>query len=185
MTAPDRTMTVEEFDAFTEQPENADKLFEFIGKEIVEVPSNAYSSKIASKINGYLFMYLLNNDIGHLTGEQGGYQIAGERYAPDVAFISYQRQPELAKKGYNPNPPELAVEILSSDDLREERRLTIKLGNYLYVGTTVWIVRPEENEDIIEVHEPGKKVAVLGKDDTVSAEHILPGFMLAVADILK
>ena len=190
MTAPGHTMTAEAFDAFTERDENADKLFEFIGGEIVEVPSNAYASKIASRVNGYIFVYLMNKDIGHLTGEQGGYQVAGERYAPDVAFISYARQPELAKKGYNPNPPELAVEVLSSEDAREERNLTIKLGNYLYAATTVWIVRPDNKDEndqpepIIEVHEPGKKVQVLGPDDTLSAEHILPGFTVRVADLL-
>ncbi|MBK8031699.1 MAG: hypothetical protein IPK17_19865 [Chloroflexi bacterium] len=37
-------MTVEDFDQFVDLPENADKLFEFIGGEAVEVPSNAYSS---------------------------------------------------------------------------------------------------------------------------------------------
>ena len=77
-----------EFEAFIDLPENAERFFEFIGGEILEVPSNTYSSKIASRISGFIFMYLLQNDIGHLTGEQGGYMVFGERYAPDVAFIS-------------------------------------------------------------------------------------------------
>jgi hypothetical protein len=31
-------------------------------------------------MNGYLFIYLDQNDIGHLTGADGGYRVAGERY---------------------------------------------------------------------------------------------------------
>ena len=115
MTLQEQFMTVDQFEAFTELPENAEKLFEFVGGEVMEVPSNPYVSKIASLFNLYIGMYLLEHDLGHLTGEQGGYEVFGDRYAPDVAFISYERQPELAKSGYNPNPPELAVEVVSSE----------------------------------------------------------------------
>jgi Uma2 family endonuclease len=54
-----KQITIEEFDKFVDLPENKDKLFEYIRGEIVEVPSNAYSSKISSRINGFLFIYLL------------------------------------------------------------------------------------------------------------------------------
>ena len=69
------------------------------------MPSNPYASAISSRINGFFFVYLLQNPIAHLTGEAGGYQVAGERYAPDVGVILRARQPELARQGYNPNAP--------------------------------------------------------------------------------
>ena len=172
--------TVEEFEKIVSLPENADKLFEFIGGEIVEMsPSNPYSSVIASRINGYLFMYLAEHKIGQVTGEAGGYMVGGERYAPDVAFISYERQSELAHEGYNPNPPELAVEVASPTDT--EKRLSVKIANYLAVGTTVWVVRPDVQE--VEVYVPGQMVEILGINDTVSSSEILPGFELVVNDI--
>jgi Uma2 family endonuclease len=40
-------LTVAEFDRLAELPENADKRLEFIGGEVIEVPSNAYSSELA------------------------------------------------------------------------------------------------------------------------------------------
>ncbi len=80
-------------------------------------------------------MYLLQNAIGHLTGEAGGYYVSGERYAPDVGYISKARQPELAKSGYNPNPPDLAVEIELHVTAQSQRKLQIKLGNYLAAVT--------------------------------------------------
>jgi Uma2 family endonuclease len=173
-----RRYTVEEFEQFVELPENADKRFEYIGGEIVEVPSNAYVSEIAARILGYLFIYLLKNKLGHLTGEGGGYMVDGERYAPDVAFISNARQLHLAERGYNPNPPELAVEVLSPSNDTDEIR--IKTVHYLRAGTIIWIVNPEKKR--IEVYS-AKGVRVLGIDEMLDGGDVLPGFTLAVKDI--
>lgn len=170
---------VEDFEDFVDLPQNNDKLFEFIGGEIFEVPSNPYSSKISSRINGFLFIYLLNNDIGHLTGEAGGYKVSGERYAPDVAVILYDKQKKLARKGYNNNPPDLAVGVMSPSDSNDQLR--IKIVNYQLVGTIVWVVDP--NNERVEVYEPGKPVSIIEKTGTLQAESILPGFRLPVKDI--
>lgn len=183
MTLQEQFMTVDQFEAFTELPENAEKLFEFVGGEVMEVPSNPYVSKIASFFNLYIGMYLLEHDLGHLTGEQGGYEVFGDRYAPDVAFISYERQPELAKSGYNPNPPELAVEVVSSESKAENEKLTIKLGNYLAAGVLVWIVRPEQKR--VEVYQPGESVQTLGEKDTLTGGDVLPGFSVELGKIFK
>jgi Uma2 family endonuclease len=171
--------TLEDFEAFIQLPENSDRLFEFIGGEIVEVPSNPYSSQLASRISGFLFIYLMQNTIAHLTGEAGGYWVSGERYAPDVAVLLKSRQAELVKEGYNPNPPDLAVEVVSPTD--DERRLRIKVTNYLAAGTTLWVIYPETKE--VEVYAPGQPYQVAGVDGTLTAEHILRGFTVAVNDI--
>jgi hypothetical protein len=42
-----KRMTVVEFDEWVNLPEQADQLYEFIGGEIVEVPSNIYVSNVA------------------------------------------------------------------------------------------------------------------------------------------
>jgi Uma2 family endonuclease len=177
-------VTVEEFEAFIQQPENSDRNFELIGGEIVEVPSNPFVSKIAMLIGAALIRYLSDNDIGHVTGEAGGYMVAGERYAPDVAYISYARQSELAQKGYNPNPPDLAVEVIFDPSSEEEqRKLRLKLSTYLSVGVVVWIVNPYQRR--IEVHRPGHIAQNLDAHDTLDGGDLLPGFTLAIKDIFK
>lgn len=176
-------ITVEQFEDFVDQSENADKLFEFIGGEIVEVPSNAYSSKIAMRIGGFIFMYLHTNDIGHLTGEHGGYKVNDDRYAPDVGFVLYTSQDELDKQGYNSVSPDLAVEVMLSDSNRENAQLTIKIGNYLAVQTTVWIVRPDTKT--IEVYQAGKPVETYHNGQFVSGGDIVPNFELKLDDIFK
>ena len=181
MTIRDNYITIDDFEAFIQLPENADKVFEFIGGEIVEVPSNPYVSKLAARIIVLIGIYLMKNDSGHITGEAGGYMVSGERYAPDVAFISYEKQPELAKTGYNPNPPDLAVEIVSSDRSDERDNLRIKISNYLAAGTVVWVIEPERK--VVEVYKSGQPVKIFLEKDKVSGDDILPNFTLKVAEI--
>ncbi len=172
---------VDEFDHFVQLPENADRLFEFVGGEIVEVPSNPYASKISQIISGEIYLYLKSNNLGHLTGEAGGYMVSGERYAPDVAFISRIKQPRLVSEGYNPNPPDLAVEVDIPSTYSTQRNLFTKTVNYLAAGTVVWIVLPERKE--VEVFVPGQPKRTLVINDVLDGGDVLPGFQLAVKDI--
>lgn len=173
--------TVEAFDQFAQLPENADRLFEFVGGEIVEVPSNPYASKISQTISGEIYLYLKSNDLGHLTGEACGYRLSGERYAPDVAFISRIRQPRLVSEGYNPNPPDLAVEVDIPSTCATQRNLFTKTVNSLAAGTVVWIVQSERNE--VEVFVPGQPKRTLGMSDVLDGGDVLPGFTFPVNDI--
>lgn len=176
-----RVMTAQEFDAYTDLPENADKLFEFIGGEIIEVPSNRYSSKIGGIFFGEIYIYLKQNPIGHLTGEAGGFQVFGERYAPDVGFTRKENQTEVAKSGYDPVPPDLAIEVDFPSTPQSKDRLRIKVGNYLAVGATVWLVFPETQT--IEVYAPGQPVQILGIEGTLDGGDVLPGFSLPIKAI--
>lgn len=176
-----KQFTVQEFDDFVLMPANTDKNFEYIGGEIIEVPSRPFASSIASRVAMLLGNHIEAYDLGHITGEAGGYRVSGERYAPDVAFISYEKQPELATSGYNPNPPELAVEVISSDSSSELNQLRIKVSNYLATGTIVWVVKPDDKQ--VEVYEPNQPVKVLKEDDTLTGKDVLQGFELVVKDI--
>jgi Uma2 family endonuclease len=175
-------ITVEEFDIFVDLPENADRLFEFVGGEIIEVPSNAYASEVGYNIGFFIKLHLHQNKLpGHVTGEHGGYMVSGERYAPDVAYISAMKQPELDKEGYNSLPPDLAVEVDFPSTLKSKETLTVKIGNYLAAETIVWAVFPERKE--IEVYTPGQPVRIFGIDDTLDGGEVLPGLNVAVKDI--
>lgn len=177
-----RPLTAEEFEAFAFQPENADRVFEFIAGEPVEVPSNLYSSEIGSRLIFALRLWMLqNSNPGYVTGEAAGYWVAGELYAPDVAYISKVRLPELPHEGFSPLPPDLAIEVVSPTD--SERKLRVKISHYLAAGTTVWVWFTDEAR--VEVHRPGKPVSILGMDGVLEGESILPGFKLPVKDILK
>lgn len=184
MTLQDRFITVEDFEAFIKRPENADKRFEYIGGEIVEkMVSNDIASAIAAKIIGLLYVYLSHNDIGQLLTADGGFMVQGERYIPDVSFITYQKHPELLGVAYRPQPPDLAVEVVSSERKSENETLTVKVQNYLTAGTVVWVVRPEKRQ--IEVFEPGKPALILRKGDTLKGGTLLPNLELKIDTIFK
>lgn len=178
------TISAQEFDRWVELPENSQRLFEFICGEIVEkIPSNVYVSIVASRIIGLLMIYLFQHDIGYVSGEQGGYQVGDDRYVPDVAYVSYTKQKMATRKGYNPVVPDLAVEVISDNDNREEQtHLRCKITGYLNGGAIVWVV--DCDNQTLEVHQLGAgDVRVFGVNDTVQVPELLPNFTLAVRDI--
>jgi len=175
-------MTVEAFEQFVDLPENADRMFELINGEIVEVPSNPNSSKFSSRFNGKLFIFIEANDLGELTGEHGGYLVDGQPYAPDVAFVSNHKLP-LAETGYNPTPPDLVVEVVSSGSKQELADLRAKIVHYLNAGVVVWVAFPKTK--IVEVHVPGQPMQQLGIDDTLDGGDVLPGFTLPLRAVFR
>lgn len=174
-------INVEEFDRLAALPENEDVILEYVNGEIIEVPSNPTASKVSQIISGEFYIYNRERDLGHITGEAGGYMVNGERYAPDVAFVSKAKQPQLATSGYNPNPPDLAVEVDFPSSARTGQTLRIKIANYMRAGTVVWVVTPELRT--VEVWMPDQAPKLLTEDDTLDGGEVLPGFMLSVKTI--
>jgi Uma2 family endonuclease len=172
-------ITAEEFERFIMLPENADKRFELIGGEIVEVVSNSYSSECAANILILLGGFVKTHKLGRVTGADGGYIVSGGQYIPDVAFISFDRQSEPSHEPYNPNPPDLAIEVLSPTD--NPHKFRIKLSNYLAAGVVVWVVDPERQ--MVEIHQPGQPVQIVDQEGTLDGGHVLPGFTPPVRDI--
>lgn len=176
-----RKISVHEFDKWVHQSENEATNYEFIGGEIVEVVSNSKSSNTGLFIGSFITIHVYNNDLGHTTGADGGYQIGDERYIPDIGFISKTRMPELEDAAYISIAPDLAVEIVSPTD--SSRQITIKIGNYLAAKTTVWVVYPKDEE--VEIYAPNQAVVKLTKDDDLDGGTILPGFRLLLKTIFK
>ena len=172
-------VSVEEFDKVALLPQNADKRLEYIGGEIVEMVSNNFASKIAARILVKIGSYVEAHDLGHVTTADGGYKVAGERYMPDVGFISKARQPKSSHDTWNPLAPDLAVEVVSPTD--RSREITIKVANYLSAGTLLWYFYPDEQE--VNVYAPGKPVKTLGINDTLDGGQVLPDFKVALKDI--
>jgi Uma2 family endonuclease len=182
MRAQHDIQTVEQFDKFTALPENSDHLFEYIAGEVVEVPSNPRSSEIAITIAFHLKLYLRQSGRkGRVTGEAGGYQVSGERYAPDVALLLDDAADTLVSSGYHPHPPTLAVEIISPTD--QMRRVNTKISNYLAAGTVVWVAYPDQK--VLTVHQSGHPVRVYGEHDVLDGGALLAGFTLNVVEVFE
>lgn len=171
-------MTVADFDTWVTQTGNTDQNYEYIAGEAVAVVSNNYCSQVAMLIGAFITVHVRANGLGHVTGADGGYAVNGERYIPDVGFIRKSRQPEPSREAYNPNTPDLAVEVVSPTDA--EKQLTVKLSNYLAAGTTVWIVYPDERE--VHVHT-GQGAQVINETGILDGGSLLTGLTLPVNQI--
>lgn len=57
-----------------------------------------------------------------------------------------------------------------------------KLAGYLAAGVVVWVVNPHDRQ--VEVYVPGEAVRLLDERSTLEGGSVLPGFTLAVKDIL-
>ncbi len=183
-------VTDEQFSVFIDRPENQGRSFERIDGRIVEkVASNPRASQVAARFVRYMGLFAEDeHDLGHVTGADGGYKVAGEDYIPDAAFISKAKQADLVRRGYNPYPPDLAVEVISADiERRSDRKkeiedLLIKLTNYLSDGVEVWIA--DLDKETVSQHRPGQKAVTFGRNDTLTTS-VLPGFALELDRIFR
>lgn len=173
-----RILTPDAFEALAVLPENRDRRLEYHDGEIVEVVSNSKSSRIAARILSRLEAFVSEQRLGFTTGADGGHIIAGQRYIPDAAFMSTDRQAEPPDAAYNPVAPDLAVEVLSPTDDRDALR--IKVVNYLSAGTTVWLFDPEKQR--VKIYRPAQPEQTLDIDDVLEGSPTLPGFSLPVRD---
>jgi Uma2 family endonuclease len=188
MTLQRPTITAEEFDAWALQPENLSRNFELIAGRIVEkVATNPRASQLAVRCARYVAVFVEDeNDLGSVTGADGGYMVVGERYIPDAAYI--HRDKDLVKRGYNPEPPDLVIEVISadierrSDRQKEIEELLTKVSNYLAAGVEVWIIDPDKQT--LAVHHTGRKVLIFGVGDTLVSD-VLPGFTLEMQKLFR
>lgn len=178
-------MTVDEFLEWVNLPENADKRWELIEGVPVEMPpSSKVNTIIAMLIGSFLNMWILDKNLGYVTGADGGYQMSKHSsFQPDVAYISHTQVNGLEGNIFD-NPPSLAVEVISPSE--RPRKIMQKIETYLASGTIlVWIVYPEEKVvDVWRSMSDGslnKRKFEIG--DILSGEDVLPNFTLEVAKI--
>jgi Uma2 family endonuclease len=181
-----RKLTIAEFIEEIQRRDDGDRVIELINGEIVEMPTFPYTSALAARLVILIGMYVMQHDLGHVTGADGGYEVDDENLlAPDVAFISKTRQESLPDDRFNPIPPDLAIEVVSASDLKDgTRRIEDKLAAYMGAGVPlVWYVYPERQE--VEVHRPGQSGITVGVDGTLDGGDVLPGLTISVRDIFK
>ncbi|MFQ3660456.1 MAG: Uma2 family endonuclease [Anaerolineae bacterium] len=168
-------LSAAEFDQW-EQTQCDDQIYELINGEVCAVSLNAYASMMGTYVSFLIGRFVLEHKLGWLTGAGGGYEVNGERYAPDVAFVRHERQRRPERTGYNPIPPDLAVEIISANTAREQELLRHKLAHYLSVGTVVLIINSVT--EAVELHAPGQPPLVGDASSRITFGQLLPGFTL-------
>jgi Putative restriction endonuclease len=98
-----------------------DKLYEIVdGQPAEKEMPGARHSGICTRHTVKLGMYLTAHQLGGLYAESS-FQIGANERIPDLAFVSTERIPSEGEPDTKwPMPPELAVEVISPNDLYEK-----------------------------------------------------------------
>jgi len=140
----------------------------------------------SAEITVSLGTFVLARRLGRVVTGDTGFQLATSPdtvRAPDVAFVRSERAPARGTmRGYFPGAPDLAVEVISPNDLYTE--VDEKVAEWLEHGTLlVFVVNPRRKT--VAVHRPGQPVRILGPEDTLNGEDVVPGWSLAVRDLFE
>jgi len=162
--------------------------YELVDGKLVERNMGMESSLIGMRIGHRLSSFVEDRRLGLLFGADAGYQCfpnAPDKVRkPDVSFIRSGRLPgDRPPDGHCRIPPDLAVEVVSPNDLAYE--VEEKVTEYLRVGVPiVWVVSPKTQT--VRIHRPRTSprgpVSGLTEDDVIDGEDVLPGFSCRVRD---
>ena len=100
----------------------------------------------------------------------------------DAAFVVTASLPlRLSPEGYLETIPDLVVEVVSKNDSRPYVRG--KVEDYLAAGVrVVWVADPKRRT--VTVHRAGQDPEILGEDQELTIEELIPGFRLSVREAL-
>jgi Uma2 family endonuclease len=93
MVIGEKLYTADEFFDIARLPENENRRLELQNGEIIEMPpSRPVNTIVAWNIARIVGNYVVANDLGYMSGADGGYKLAENKVRqPDAAFISKKR----------------------------------------------------------------------------------------------
>jgi Uma2 family endonuclease len=123
------------------------------------------------------------HQLGAVYGPDTTFQIGQNERIPDATFVSAARLPEEGEpEGIWPMPPDLAVEIISPNDLYEG--VISKIEEYFGGGVRqVWLISLE-HQTVTIYHSPTSTTILTEAYELVS-EELLPGFRCQLAELLR
>ena len=180
MVAESRLMTADELFRLTDDGMRHELVR---GELLTMAPPGGEHADIASIIDGSLGVYVRQHRLGRVMVDPGFLLTSDPDTvrAPDVAFASRDR-PEGATRirTYIPGAPDLAVEVISPNDLYTE--VAEKVAEYLEHGTRMVLVVNPRRPDVA-VHRPNQPVRILTIDDVIDGEDVVPGWSLPVREL--
>jgi Uma2 family endonuclease len=166
------------------EPElDPDRKYEIVnGKPEEKEMPGARHSEICGFLTVEIGIYLKSNLLGRLYPE-ASFQIGSNERIPDLAFITSDRLPsEGAPETKWPISPDLAIEVISPNDLYE--KVMIKTLEYLAAGVKqVWLVSPESR--MILVYRSNTSITAFPLESELTCEDLLPGFRLPLGEVFK
>jgi Uma2 family endonuclease len=155
------------------------------GELIMMSPAGAEHGVVALRFGSFLREFVEQHKLGLVFAAETGFVLERDPdvvRAPDASFVQKSRLGGRIPRGYFDGAPDLAVEVNSPGDTRKE--VADKVNMWLARGTAVvWVADPPTMTVVI--HRVGKKQQKLGSSDEICDEPLLPGFILALAEIFR
>lgn len=171
-------------------PEDEEKIFnsseyEIVGGEVYERPMpNPEHARIQAKLAAKMLIFVEENNLGMVYTECHFRLTEDQTRVPDVAFVSFESFPDTGEPTGSRwlTPPDLAVEIVSPNDVLQE--VYEKIDEYLNAGVKqVWLIIPEQR--ILTVYRSRKNVTILTEEDELIGENVLPNFRVKLSYLFQ
>ena len=145
------------------------------------------TQRIAAFLYGYVSGYVSGRRLGVVTAAETGFVLARSPdtvRAPDVAFVAESRLPHGRTVGYFEGAPDLAIEVLSPSEIRDEAaraRAIGKISDWLAAGCVeVWSVDPASRT--VTVHSMSGVVTLASEADSFVSQAV-PGLSVGLAHL--
>lgn len=156
------------------------------GSLVIMALTDGETGERNAELNGQLWMWNRQARLGHLYDSSTGFRLPnGAIRSPNAAWVSQSRWTALTldqRKKWVPLCPDFIVELKSPSDEVEDLRL--KMQEYVENGLLLgWLINPETQR--VEVYRGTMSIDILNSPTELSADEIMPGFVLNLAGILE
>ncbi|RJP31415.1 MAG: Uma2 family endonuclease [Candidatus Omnitrophota bacterium] len=159
--------------------------YELIQGELKKMsPPGSQHGRIIMNISAPLYQHVRKKQLGTVYAAETGFKITSNPdtvRAPDVAFVSRERVRQVGDiVGYWPGAPDLAVEVISPNDVYTE--VEEKAFDWLEAGAQMVIVVNPPTQ-VVTVFRSRNDIVMLTKNDALETGDVIPGWSIAVNDI--
>ena len=167
---------------------NTDLRFErtALGEIIIMPPTGGETSNRNSELTYQLQAWSRQNNLGKAFDSNGGFTLPnGAVRAPDASWLKLERWEALTqgqRQKFLPLCPDFVVELRSPTD--SVKQLQAKMQEYIDNGARLgWLIDPKTRQ--VEIYRPNQDIEILENPLALSAEDVLPGFVLDMVQMLS
>ena len=169
-----------------EQLSLPDKQVELVrGVLMVHPLSDTWHGVIQENLAWHLGAFVRPRGLGRICGQDAGFRTRSDPdtvRGADVAFVAADRAALIPQRGFATFAPDLVAEILSPGDRAGE--VLEKVNDWLAAGTRlVWVIDPERIA--ARNYRSDGTTSTIGPDASFDGESVLPGFTVALREILE
>jgi Uma2 family endonuclease len=145
-------------------------------KEMPGARHGAISTRLIIRLGGFVESHNLG-----VVFTETNFKIGENERIPDIAFVTADCIPqEGIPESVWQSPPDLAIEVISPNDLQE--KVSDKVLEYLAAGVRqVWLVSPKHRS--ISIFRSQTDVQIFSVDMNLVSEDLFPGFSCSLNEL--